>query len=258
MKAFTWGAVVFSALIVLLGICGGYANAAGEIHFLIKVGTTEQEVEIGAANTKLNLKPSYTVGGVTIKFTPVSGSSAYIDFNEAEEWLVLKNAKISSASVLNEVKFTFWREFSAPPSGAGVTYHIQAGGLFKRGLSGANGAKVSIRGAIDESGTSLGVIQSRTLPPPIVCPSPASADPATRCITTSSYTIAWNSAQDSSLFTLNADTAVKHVLKGMFWVTTVQANNADYLQFNDTATSGIQIGGGPPSGAGGTVPRGRR
>ena len=248
MRAFTWGVVVFSALFVLQGVGGGHANAAGEIHFLIKANGVENEVDHSLQDTKLTLRSSYTVNGVTINFASAGSGSPYIDLSETGEWMVLKNVKITSPSVLNEVQFTFWREFSQPPSGV-ATYHIQAGGLFKRGGLGANGAKVSFRGSIEELGTSLGVIQNRTLPPSIVCPVPQTLDVTTRCITTTSYTIAWNSAADASIFPLSTPT---HVLKAMFWVTTVQANN-DYLQFNDTATSGILIGGGPPSGGGQTL-----
>lgn len=248
MRDFNWGAVVFSALFALQGIGGGYANAAGEIHFLINVGGTEQEVDVSAPDTKLNLKPSYTVNGVTINFDPASSGSAYIDLNENEEWLALRNARIySTTSVLNEVRFTFWREFSAPPSGAGVTYHVQAAGYFKRGTATATGARVAIRGSIEQGGTPLGVIASRVLPPSIICPNPQSNDPTTRCITTS-YLIPWNQAADSSPFTLSSDTTVKRTVKAQFWLTTVQ--KTDYLLLQDTSTAGIVIGGGPPNGPG--------
>lgn len=217
-----------------------HVMAADKIHFSIQDATTGPNYkESGSTNCSgsLDIGGTYTVsvGGsnetITIAPIPNSGALARIICDEANDMLILKNARITTTTApATNVKISFWRSFDEPPLGT-ASYSVSADGNF---AGNPNGSWLSLRGYI---GTN--VLDDLQDPPPNP---PTCTMQLTRCATAAAGTWPFTSQ------TFYADESISLVtprtLRGTFWFKL--AGNTNQLNFS--STRGIQVKFGPPPG----------
>lgn len=194
-------------------------------------------------------------GGNTITVEKLNAAEQIrVEWNDLTESFWLKNAKITSANPITDLRFRIWRNFTTSPNEAGnMKYDARGGGWLKR-ANGASavGAKIIIRGFIETpagTGTNNSINQL-TGPPKSCVPRP---DLLVKCATQQSSTISWSDfVIDSAPHVLvNPD----HMVTMEFWLTLPHgggALNKDYLQLASGGTGGIRVIGAAAQGAGDT------
>lgn len=237
------------SVVVILFIMGIFANkpahaTASNIFFAIN--DTIQKDGPGP----LNIEGTYTVNGETITIAPYGGN-AIIEYDEAGDWLRMKNVEITSSTApLDNVKFSFWRTFGSLRVGT-VTYSISGSGYFSRSTSAADPINwISARGYVE--GTVLGSVSPDNLTSPPPNP-PTCTLKLTSCATNLATTWTFN------LNIPNGGLKVSHNfgsggtpqlgaasddLKAEFWIHLEKTTD----RLDITAAPGIRIKYGPPGG----------
>lgn len=209
--------------------------------YVIPERTTANPVSIGGGN-------SITVQKLN------AGENIRVEWDDNLERLWLKNAKISSANAITDLRFRIWRNFTTAPSEVGnMFYEARGGGWLKRanGASAVN-AEIDIRGSIETpAGTGPNkYIKNLALPPVPCSPRP---DLLVKCATLTSSTISWNDFEKDT--TAQSLVSPDHMVTMEFWLSLPHgggSGNKDYLQLASGTTGGIRILGSSSPGAGGT------
>jgi hypothetical protein len=218
--------------------------AQERIYFSIQDATTGPNYKESApfttcneANAFLDIGGTYTVsvGGSneTIAISRIDSTvAARIICNEANDMLILKNARITTSTApATNVKIAFWRTFNQPPSGT-ANYSVSADGSF---TNNPNGSWLSLRGYI---GTN--VLDDLADPPP--WNPPDCGLQLTRCATANAAT--WGFTSQSFYGDESISLVTPRKLEGRFWFNL--AGSAHRLNFS--STRGIQVKFGPPPG----------
>ena len=218
----------------------------------------------------LDISGTYNVPGVSgkqIKIDPYDSSAtdptgtdqnynkARIVCDESTDTISLKNAKITTPTPpVDYIKISFWRSFTAPPSGSS-DYSVSGDGNFKRANNtGVVGANIQVRGLVDAQ--VLGGL-SEPAPNPAVC-----SAQMTKCATTNPATWVFACASGFCLTDNVSSLSDPRVVKGEFWFKILTASPTDPV--NISVAKGITVKSGPPQGPGddcsgcvGTCPEGQ-
>lgn len=238
------------SVVVILFIIGIFANksahvvaAGSEIFFAIN-GTTVKH-----GPSPLDIADTYTVGGETIKIDPYGGS-AVIEYSEANDWLRMKNAEITTSTApIDNVKFSFWRTFDTLRTTGAVTYSVSGSGVFVRSASPTDPNNwISLRGQVEA--TVLGSIAPNYLSSPPPYNPPNCALILTACATHQPASWTFNLTMPNTGFKVShafsSLQAGSDDLKAEFWIHLQK--NTDRLDI--TASPGIRVKWGAPGGEG--------
>lgn len=216
-----------------------YGMAQEKISFSINGATSGPNYKDLACTTtanQLNISGTYTVtDGKKITIGPNQSGTAYITCDEANDILILKNAKISSVDAAGKVvRIAFWRKYSGTAGSA--DYSVSADGSFG---GNPNLSALALRGYVekDSSFAVLGALPDPPVTSPFDCYMQltrcATTNPASWAFTSTAFSVTWN-------VPLNAT----RILKAQFWFKL--AANTHTLSFSPG--KGIQVKLGPPPG----------
>jgi len=199
----------------------------------------------------LNIEGTYTVGAETIKIEAIGGP-AVIEFNETDDWLRMKNARITSSTApIDNVKFSFWRTFATLRTTGSVTYSVSGSGVFRRSIVSTDPIDwVAARGYVE--GTVLGSGPPENLPPTPLNP-PTCNHKLTCCATHLPGSWIFDLTSPNTGFKVSHNfTSLppgSNDLKAAFWIHLEK--NTDRLDI--TAAPGIRVKFGTPSAMPGPV-----
>jgi hypothetical protein len=243
----------------------GHVAVDSNIHFAVFDGTAWVDIAppAGAAATsgtyvipeRSSANPVPIGGGNTVTVVKFNASeNIRVEWDDSLELLWLKNAKISSANAITNLRFRIWRNFTTAGNEVGnMFYKEQGGGWLKRanGLPAAN-AQIVMRGFIEPQPPNPpnNGINNLTLPPVSCTPRP---DLLVRCATPVWSLISWDdSVTDTTPHSL---VAPSHMVTMEFWLSLPHGGgpaNKDFLQLASGTTGGIKITGSSAPGGGGT------
>jgi hypothetical protein len=235
------------SVVAILFIIGMFANkpahaVGGTISFAINGSVVK------TGSTPLPIADTYTVGGETIKIDNYGGS-AVIEYSEANDWLRMRNAEITSSTApIDNVKFSFWRTFDTLRTQGTVTYSVSGSGVFVRSTSPTDPNNwISLRGEVEATVLGSGTPNFLSSPPPYP---PNCALILTACATHQPASWTFNLTMPNTGFKVShafsSLPAGSDDLKAEFWVHLEK--NTDRLDI--TASPGIRVKWGAPSGEG--------
>ena len=202
--------LVVVSMLLMLSMIGAPVTSVAQTTVNADIGGTQK-----TGTSPLDISGTY--GNITITQYDTAAGAARVEVvgNDAsQDFLVLKNAKITASAPVTDYRIAFWATLTPAPNSP-TEYQTRINGSLMRGPNGANGDSVKVKGWMDSA--QIGTDISKT----ITCNTP----PPCGLI---------NVTKTGSM-----NPSGNRVLKGEFWVTMTTAN--DVLNLPPGGTNGVAV-----------------